>query len=162
SAWLRARSVARRGPLDLLYGALGGLVHRDASVVVLDAVLLEDLEALVLPRAGDPEYRDLLGRVVAQLEARLDHAAGHDVDPGIGDDRHHHRDLVHARLRQHELGQVLGLRHARVAADLAVVGGPAAVAAHGVEQRQRAAARADHEPEVAVELRHVAGHAAVV
>ena len=34
--------------------------------------------------------------------------------------------------------------------------------ADGVEQRQRAAAGADHEPEVAVELGHVAGHAAVV
>ena len=31
-----------------------------------------------------------------------------------------------------------------------------------VEQRQRAAAGADHEAEVAVELGHVAGHAAVV
>ena len=34
--------------------------------------------------------------------------------------------------------------------------------ADGVEQRQRAAAGPDHEPEVAVELGHVAGHAAVV
>ena len=31
-----------------------------------------------------------------------------------------------------------------------------------IKQRQRAAAGADHEPEVAVELGHVAGHAAVV
>ena len=31
-----------------------------------------------------------------------------------------------------------------------------------VEQRQRAAAGADHQPEVAVELGHVAGHAAVI
>jgi len=75
---------------------------------------------------------------------------------------HHHRDLVHARLLQHELGQVLCLRDARVAADLAVVGGLAAEVAHRVEQRQRAAARADHEAQVAVELGHVAGHAAVV
>ncbi len=34
--------------------------------------------------------------------------------------------------------------------------------ADGVEQRQRAAAGADHEPEVAVELGHVAGDAAVI
>ena len=54
------------------------------------------------------------------------------------------------------------LRDRRVAADLAVVGRLAAVGADRVEQRQRAAAGADHEPEVAVELGHVAGHAAVV
>ena len=63
---------------------------------------------------------------------------------------------------EHELGQAAGLRDRRVAADLAVVGGLAAVGADRVEQRQRAAAGADHEPEVAVELGHVARHAAVV
>ena len=61
-----------------------------------------------------------------------------------------------------ELGQPARLRDRRVAADLAVVGRAPAVRAHGVEQRQRAAAGADHEAEVAVELGHVAGHAAVV
>ena len=124
--------------------------------------LLEDLEALVLPGARDAEDRDLLGRVVAELDARLDHAAGDDVDAGVGDDRHHHGDLVDARLLQHELGQAAGLRDRRVAADLAVVGRLAAVGADGVEQRQRAAAGADHEAEVAVELGDVAGDAAVV
>src|SRR2546423_632686 len=79
-----------------------GLVHRHAAVAVLDAVLLEDLEALLLPRARDAEDRHLLGRVVAQVEARPDHAAGHDVHAGVGDDAHHHRDLVHARLLQHQ------------------------------------------------------------
>ena len=54
------------------------------------------------------------------------------------------------------------LRDARVAADLAVVGGLAAVLAHRVEQRQRAAAGADDQAEVAVELGDVARHAAVV
>src|SRR5205809_934916 len=49
-----------------------------------------------------------------------------------------------------------------VAADLAVVGRLAAVLAHGVEERQRAAARADHETEIPVELGHVARHTAVV
>ena len=34
--------------------------------------------------------------------------------------------------------------------------------ADGVKQRQRAAAGADHQAEVAVELGHVAGHATVV
>ena len=147
--------------LDLLDGAARGLVHRDGAVGVLDAVLLEDLEALFLPRAGDAEDRDLLGRVVAQLEAGLDHAAGDDVDPGVGDDRHHHGDLVDARLGEHELGQAARLLDRRVAADLAVVGGLAAVLAHGVEERERAAAGADDEPEVAVELGDVAGDAAV-
>ena len=51
---------------------------------------------------------------------------------------------------------------ARVAADLAVVGRLAAVLADGVEERQRAAAGADHQAEVAVELDDVAGDAAVV
>ena len=75
---------------------------------------------------------------------------------------HHHGDLVDAGLRQHELGEAGRLRDGRVAADLAVVGGLAAVLAHGVEERERAAAGADHEPEVAVELGDVAGDAAVV
>jgi hypothetical protein len=48
------------------------------------------------------------------------------------------------------------------AADLAVVRGLAARVAHRVEERQRAAAGADDQPEVAVELGDVAGHAAVV
>jgi hypothetical protein len=54
------------------------------------------------------------------------------------------------------------LRTLGVAADLAVVGGLAAVGADGVEERQRAAAGADDQAEVAVELGHVARHAAVV
>src|SRR5262249_62047865 len=54
------------------------------------------------------------------------------------------------------------LRDARVAADVAVVGRTTAVLPDGVEQRERAAAGADHEPEVAVELAHVARDAAVV
>ena len=138
------------------------LVQRHRAVRVLDAVALEDLEALLLPGAGDAEDRDLLGRVVAELDARLDHAPGDDVHPGVGDDRHHHRDLVHAGLLEHELGQPARLAHARVAADLAVVGRVAAVGADRVEQRERAAAGADDQPEVAVELGHVAGHAAVI
>ena len=137
-------------------------MQRDAAVGVLDAVLLEDLEALFLPRARDPEDRDLLGRVVAELDAGLDHAARDDVDAGVGDDRHHHGDLVDAGLLEHELGEPARLADRRVAADLAVVGGIAAVRADRVEQRQRAAAGADHEPEVAVELGHVAGDAAVI
>ena len=83
---------------------------RHRAVGVVDAVALEDLEALVLPRPGDAEDRDLLGRVVAELEARLDHAAGDDVHAGVGDDRHHHGDLLDARLLQHELGQAARLR----------------------------------------------------
>ena len=159
---IRMRHGDRSDSLDLLDGAPRRLVQRDAAVGVLDAVLLEDLEALLLPGAGDPEDRDLLGRVVAELDARLDHAAGDDVDAGVGDDRHHHRDLVDAGLLEDELGQPAGLADRRVAADLAVVGRVAAVGADGVEQRQRAAAGADHEPEVAVELGDVAGDAAVV
>src|SRR5919202_1711594 len=138
------------------------LVQRDRPVRVGDPVGLEDLEALPLPRPGDAEDGDLLGRVVAELDAGLDHAAGDDVDPRVGDDRHHHRDLVHARLLEDELGQPARLGHRRVAADLAVVRGPAAVGADRVEQCQRAAARADHEAEVAVELGDVARDAAVV
>src|SRR5439155_22245311 len=67
-----------------------------------------------------------------------------------------------ARLGEDELGHLARLLDARVAADLAVVRGPAAVLADGVEECERAAARTDHEPQVAVELAHVAGHAAVV
>ena len=60
------------------------------------------------------------------------------------------------------LARPQALRDRRVAADLAVVGGLAAVRADGVEERQRAAAGADDQAEVAVELGDVAGHAAVV
>src|SRR5271166_5715920 len=79
----RARS--RRHPLDLLDRAAGGFVERDAAVGVLHAVALEDLEALLLPGAGDAEDRDLLGGVVAELQAGLDHAARDDVHTGVRD-----------------------------------------------------------------------------
>ena len=115
--------------------------------------LLEDLEALLLPGARDAEDRDRLARVLAELEAGLDHAAGDDVDAGVGDDRHHHRDLLDAVLFQHLLGQAAGLGDRRVAADLGVVGGLAALAADRVGQGQRAAAGADHEAEVAARSR---------
>ena len=59
---------------------------------------------------------------MAELQAGFDDAARDDVHARVGDDRHHHRDLVHAGLAQHELGQAAGLRDRRVAADLAVVG----------------------------------------
>ena len=137
-------------------------MQRDASIRVLDAVLLEDLEPLFLPGARDPEDRDLLRGVVPELDARLDHAAGDDVHAGVGDDRHHHRDLVHAGLLEDELGQPACLAHRRVAADLAVVGRVAAVGADRVEQRQRPAAGADHQAEVPAELGDVSGHAAVI
>src|SRR5262249_13186618 len=61
-----------------------------------------------------------------------------------------------------ELRQRARLLDARVAPDLAVVGGTSAVLPDRVEERQRPAARADHEPEVAVELAHVARDAAMV
>src|SRR5215212_533160 len=82
---------------NLLHSPARRLVHRDRPVAVLDAVLLEDPEALVLPGAGDPEDRDLLGRVVAEFDAGLDDSARDDVHTGVRDDRHHHRDLVDAR-----------------------------------------------------------------
>jgi apolipoprotein N-acyltransferase len=39
------------------------------------------------------------------LQTGLDHAARDDIHARVGDDRHHHRDLVHARLLQDQLGQ---------------------------------------------------------
>src|SRR3954463_2340325 len=144
-----------------LHRELRGLVHRGRAVGVAHAVALEDLEALLLPSTRDAEDRDLLRRVHAELEAGLDDAAGDDVDARVGHDRHHHGDLVHARLAEHELGQAAGLLDRWVAADLAVVGGLAAVLANGVEERQRAAAGADDQAEVAVELGDVAGDATV-
>src|SRR4051794_6995068 len=90
-----------RGSLDLGDGAAGCLPHRYGAVAVLDAVALEDLEALVLPGARDAEDRDRLSGVLAELEAGLDHASGDDVDPGVGDDRHHHCDLLDAVLFEH-------------------------------------------------------------
>src|SRR3712207_8489528 len=41
------RASVRRA-LDLLHGTPGGLVHRDRAIGVLNAVLVEDLVALVL------------------------------------------------------------------------------------------------------------------
>ncbi len=61
------------------------------------------------------------------------------------------------------LGEALCLRDRRVAADLGVVGGLAALRADRVGQGQRAAAGADHEAEVALEAVVLAlNHAAVV
>src|SRR6185312_3255013 len=133
------------------------------AVAVLDPVALEDLEALVLPRPWDAEDRDRLAGVLAELQAGLDDAAGDDVDAGVGDDRHHHGDLLDPVLFEHLLGQAAGLGDRGVAADLGVVGGLAALAADRVGQRQRAAAGADHEAEVAAEAMVFAlDHAAVV
>src|SRR5262249_9386932 len=66
------------------------------------------------------------------------------------------------RLGVEEFGEPARFLDAGVAADLAVVGRPAAVLADGIEEGERATAGADHEPQVAVELAHVAGHAAVI
>src|SRR4051794_37522430 len=71
----RKTRQSRRGPLDLRNRSTGGLPHRDRAVAVLDPVALEDLEALLLPGAGDAEDRDRLAGVLAQLETGLDHAA---------------------------------------------------------------------------------------
>src|SRR6476469_11032700 len=116
-----------RCSLDRGDGAAGRLPHRDRAVAVLDPVALEDLEALVLPGAGDAEDRDRLARVLAELEAGLDHAAGDDVDPVFGDDYHHHGDLLDAVLFEHLLGEAAGLGDRRIAADLGVIGGLAAL-----------------------------------
>ena len=66
-------------------------------------------------------------------------------------------------LLQHLHREALGLRDRGIAADLGVVGGLAALGADRVGQRERAAAGADHEPEVALEAVVLAlDHAAVV
>src|SRR4051812_39740341 len=163
SAYGRGKRQSCGLSLDLGDGAAGRFPERDGTVAGLDPVALEDLEALVLPGAGDAEDRDRLAGVLAELEAGLDHAAGDDVDPGVGDDRHHHRDLLDAVLLQDLLGQAAGLGNRGVAADLGVVGGLAALAADCVRKRQRATAGADHEAEVALEAVVLAlDHAAVV
>ena len=149
--------------LDLGDRPAGGLPHRHRAVAVLDPVFVEDLEALLLPGARDAEDRDRLAGVLAELEAGLDHAAGDDVDAGVGDDRHHHRDLLDAVLFEHLLGQAAGLGDRGIAADLRVVGGLAALAANSVGEGQGTAAGADHEAEVALEAVVLAlDHAAVV
>src|SRR6476661_7242786 len=143
--------MSGRLSLDLRNGTARRLVQRDRAVAVLDPVTLEDLEALVLPGARDAEDRDRLAGVLAELQASLDDAAGDDVDTGVGNDRHHHGDLLDAVLFEHLLGQAAGLGNGGVAADLGVVGRLAALVADRVGQRQRAAAGADHEAEVAGE-----------
>src|SRR5436190_22797278 len=70
--------------LHLFYGLAGRLPHRGRAVLELDAVLAEDLRALLLPGARNAEDGDRLGRVLAELEAGLDHAARDDVDAGVG------------------------------------------------------------------------------
>src|SRR5436309_5689344 len=47
---------------------------------------------------------------------------GHDVDPGVRDDRHHHRDFLDAVLEEDLLGQTTCLRHRGVADALGAVG----------------------------------------
>src|SRR5207253_5357780 len=121
------------------------LEHRHAAVAVLDAVLAEDLEAVVLPRSGDAEDRDGVRGIAPRLDAALDHAAGHDVDARVGDDVHHDGDLPDAGLGEDQLGQLARLPDARDAAGLAVVGRSTDVLADRVEERERAAAGADDE-----------------
>src|SRR5215467_8027763 len=154
SLWMRIDIRRAPSTAHLGHRAARGLVHRHRAIAVLDAVLAEDLEAVVLPRPRDAEDGDRVGGVAPRLDAALDHPARHDVDPGVGDDVHHDGDLLHPGLGEDELGQLARLLDARVAADLAVVGGPPAVLADGVEEGERAAAGADDEPQVAVELAH--------
>src|SRR5262249_40121507 len=94
SLWIRMDIDSR---LHLGDGLAGGFVHGDGPVAVLDPVLAQDLESVVLPRAGDAEDGDRVGGLASRLHAALDHAAGDDVDAGVGDDVHHHRDLLDAR-----------------------------------------------------------------
>src|SRR5205085_2050492 len=86
-------SAAHTAPAPLRR-APGGLGGRRRAVGARHPVALQDLEALLLPGTRDAEDGDLLRRVIAELQARLDHPAGDDVDPRVGHDRHHHRDLV--------------------------------------------------------------------
>ena len=166
---LVARSAAReQQDIDALGARVESLEQRAAGAAVRADLLTSASEELEQATTGleakvaEREDGDLLGRVVAELEAGFDHPSCDDVDAGVRDDRHHHRDLVHPGLLQHELRQAACLRDRGVPTDLAVVRRAAAMGAHGIEQRQRASAGADHESEVAVELGDVAGHAAVV
>ena len=149
--------------LHLRDGAAGGLVHRDGAVAVLDAVLASrilkpssshapGMRKIAIVSAGSrPDSTQPLMTPRATMSTRVFETTfimtAIFFTPGF-----ERMSLVssHAFL------------HARVAADLAVVGGLAAVLADGVEERERAAAGADHEAEVAVELLHVAGDAAVI
>src|SRR5690349_17126773 len=78
--WTRARHTPStwnvcRGSSSLLHlrdRAPGRLVHRHGAVAVLDAVLLQDLEAVVFPGAGDAEDGDRVGGVAAAFDAALD------------------------------------------------------------------------------------------
>src|SRR5258708_24585207 len=78
---------SRRHSFDLLDGAAGGLVEGHRAVRVLDAVTIEDLEALLLPGAGGAEDRNLLGGGGAPFAARFYHPPGDAVDAPVRHDR---------------------------------------------------------------------------
>ena len=128
------------------------LPHGDGAVAVLDPVAPEDLLAL-LPGSGDAEDGDRVGRVSVELQAGLDDASGHDVHPRIGDDRHHHGDLLGRLLARapvspgHRPWRPTDCRRFRCSWRDARPGcGPPAIG-----QGQRAAPGADHEAQVALE-----------
>src|SRR6201746_975507 len=102
-SYSREKRQSCRRSRDLGDGVAGGLPERDGAVAGLDPVALEDLEALVLPGTGDAEDRDRLARVLLELEAGLDDAAGDDVNAGVGDDQHHHPHLFAPGLFDHIL-----------------------------------------------------------
>src|SRR5262249_25533239 len=62
-SWCCAGPCCSDAPLRLHLGdrLARRLVHRDGAVAVLDAVLAQDLEAVVLPRAGNAEDGDRIG-----------------------------------------------------------------------------------------------------
>src|SRR3989454_12430439 len=97
SLWMR---IDNSGGLHLRDRPPGGLEHGDRPVAVLDAVLAENLEALVLPGARDAEDRDRLGGGASGLDAAPDHTPRDDVDPRVRDHVHHHADLHDARRRE--------------------------------------------------------------
>src|SRR6266404_5968773 len=92
----------------LRYRPSGCVEHGYGAIAIFHAVVLQDLEALGLPRSGDAEDGDLLSRLEARFDHALDDAASDDIDARVRHHVHHHGDLLHAWLGQDRFPQLAG------------------------------------------------------
>src|SRR5262249_18296605 len=145
SLWTRM-AILVSSASDLFDRAARSFADRNRAVTEFDAVLRENLHGVRFPRAGTAEHRDLVGRLEAELDDPLDDAAGDEVGTRVRNDVGDDGNLLHALLREDELGEPLGLADARVAAERRVVRRLSAVLLDRVERRERPAARSDDEP----------------
>ncbi len=129
---------------------------------MLDTVLREKPGRLFLPCTGDAEHGDGGRGVLPCVKATFDDPPGDDIGAGVVYHIHDDGDAFDAGRGEEESGELRDLADARVAADLAVVGGFAAVRADGIEGCQAGATTTNQQAKGAIEFDDAARDTAVI